>query len=159
MEMKILVVDDEKDISEVLYQGFLAGGYDCKTANSGCEAISIVPRFKPEIVIADYHMPEMNGIELLKFIHEQFEGIRIILLTGHAELEIAIDAVNLGACAFFRKPLDLNEILTTVGRIFREVGTESLEVQKREEWIKEHSRLSAAHSALLFASKISDRSI
>lgn len=153
MKIKILVVDDEEEIRKVLSQGLLAEGYDCMTAESGYDAISIIPKFNPEVVITDYQMPNMDGIELLKFIHKQFRGTRVILLTGHAELEIAIDAVNLGAYAFFRKPLDLDDVLAAVGRIFKVVGEEFLEIRNRGEWIKEHARLSVAHSALLIATK------
>ena len=158
MKTKVLVVDDDEDIRNVLSRILLAGGYDCMTAESGYDAVSIIPEFKPEVVITDYQMPNMNGIELLKIIRQQFPGTHVILLTGHAELEIAIDAVNLGAYAFFRKPLDLDEILRTVGRIFKELGEEFTETRKREEWIKEHARLSAAYSALLLASRKSGRS-
>lgn len=158
MKIKILVVDDEEDIRKVLSRSLLAEGCDCVTAESGYDAISIIPKFKPEVVITDYQMPNMNGIELLKFIHEQFGGTRVILLTGHADLEIAIDAVNLGAYAFFRKPLDLDEVLTTVGRILKEVSEEFLAIKNRGEWVKEHARLGVAHSALLLTTQNAGRS-
>lgn len=147
--MRILVVDDEEEIRKVLFQGILSDGHECKTAENGLDAIGIISSFKPEVVITDYRMPNMNGIELMELIHRRFEGIQVIVLTGHAELEIAIDAVNLGAYAFFRKPLDLVEILTTLKELSGELKEEQNKTLQRQDWIKEHARLRAAHSALV----------
>lgn len=156
--MKILVVDDEEDIRKVLCRRLPAEGYNCKTAENGFDAFSIILEFKPDVVITDYWMPQMNGIELMKLIHKYFQRTHVIVLAGHAKLEVAIDAVNFGAYAFFRKPLDLDELLTTLGQISEEVNEEFRKFMQRGDWTKEHAELRAAHSALLRATIISDRS-
>lgn len=156
--MKILVVDDEKDIRDMLYQGFLAEGYECMTAESGYAAINIMPDFKPKVMITDYQMPGLNGIDLLKFVNQQFPETKVIMLTGHAELEIAIDAVNLGAYAFFRKPLNLQEIKTTLGQIKEELKVKHKKDGVHQGLVKEFAKLRAANDALIEATNNFNRS-
>ncbi len=144
--IKILVVDDEKEIRRVLFRIILAEGYDCKTAENGYDAIRILPIFRPEIVIMGYRMPGVNGIEFLNFIQQHYSETQVILLRSDGELEIAIDAVTLGAYAFFRKPLELEEILTALGQISNEVNEEIVNLLQRGNWIKKYARLKKAFS-------------
>lgn len=139
--IKILVVDDEENIREVLFRSLLAEGYDCITAKNGYDAIRIFPVFNPEILITGYRTPGMDGMDLMKFVHHHYPKIRVMLLSRHGELEIAIDAVALGVYAIFRKPLDLDEILAVLGRISKEMKQEFGKLQQRGDWIKEYAKL------------------
>ena len=142
--MKILVVDDEENIRGALSRSLLAEGYECKTVKNAYDAIRIFSKFKPEIVITGFRMSGMGGIELMKFIQNQNSKIPVILLSCHGELEIAIDAAALDAYAILHKPLDLDEILITLGQISKEINEEIGKLLRRGKWINEYARLKKA---------------
>ena len=112
--LKILIVDDEEPIRELLLDHFSQSHHECKGAESGGKALAMIPNFDPNIVITDFNMPKMNGIELLKQIREQNSKTNVIILTGFPDQQNAIDAVNFGARAFLQKPINLNDISAVV---------------------------------------------
>ncbi len=111
---RILIVDDEKDITDFLAEFFELKNYEAKTANSGIEALEVVPVFQPHIVLLDVRMPEMDGIETLKNIRKIDKEIGVIMVTAVQEISIGREALNLGASDFVTKPIDLEYLETTV---------------------------------------------
>ena len=102
---KLLLVDDEPDILRVLSMSLRADGYDVKTASSGEDALSVFSNEKPDIVITDIKMPGMNGIEVLREVKKIDEEIEVIIITGHGDIDAAIEALKYGASDFINKPV------------------------------------------------------
>lgn len=111
----ILCVDDEPDVVDTLFDTFL-DIYDVKTATSGEEALEIFDQEDISLVISDQRMPEMEGTELLAKINELKPICKKILLTGYADINAAVDAINLGSVdRYFSKPWDDEELIKAAG--------------------------------------------
>ena len=114
MSVKVLLVDDEEQFTEVLSERMEARGYSVEIANSGPVAIDKVKDKSYDAIILDLAMPGMDGIETLKNIITEKPELQIIFLTGHASLEKGIEAVKLGAMDFLEKPVDINKLMEKV---------------------------------------------
>ncbi|MFC1533563.1 response regulator [Thermodesulfobacteriota bacterium] len=106
MEYEILIVDDEKDICEVLDITLTDIGYKVHTAANGEEALSVFQDVNPPIVLTDIRMPGMDGIELLKKIKQENRDTEVIMITGHGDMDLAIESLKLEATDFITKPIN-----------------------------------------------------
>lgn len=117
----ILCVDDEPDIVTALQDTFM-DFYNVKTATSGEEALKIFDEEDIGCVISDQRMPEMEGTELLAKINEKKPICKKILLTGYADINAAIDAINLGSVdKYFSKPWEEDELIKAVEGLMKEL--------------------------------------
>lgn len=114
MKTKILIVDDEHDIVELLEDFLLQKGYEIAKAYTQAEARAQLEAFKPAIVLLDIKLPDGDGIEFLKQIRPKYENLGIIMITGLADKEIALDALKNGASDYITKPIDLNYLSNSV---------------------------------------------
>lgn len=115
--MTYLIVDDSGVTRKSLKGFFEEKGHICKTADNAMSALSILEKETFDIVITDFKMRGMNGIDLLKTIREKYSNTSVIVITGYAEVENAVDALNFGAKGFLQKPIDihkLNNILSDI---------------------------------------------
>ncbi len=110
MERTILLVDDEPDIREVLDIYLTELGYAVHTAENGEKALAAFHRTVPSIVLSDIKMPGMDGIELLRRIKSENPETEVIMITGHGDMDLAIDSLKLEATDFITKPVN-DEIL------------------------------------------------
>jgi signal transduction histidine kinase len=110
MEESILLVDDEEGIRKVLGISLADMGYRVVTAENGKEALRIFKRKRPAIILTDIKMPEMDGIELLRLIKEKSPETEVIMITGHGDMDLAIESVKYAATDFVTKPIN-DEIL------------------------------------------------
>ena len=102
---KILLIDDEPDILRVLARSLRSDGYEVATAASGPEGLSEFDRIRSKIVITDIKMPGMDGIEVLKQIKMREPDSEVIIITGHGDINNAIEALHFGASDFINKPV------------------------------------------------------
>lgn len=116
----ILVVDDEDALRTVLSSELEGEGYAVATAADGDEAIDVVQKKNFNLVLLDIKMPRVDGFEVLKFIKEKYPHVKVIMLTGFADLKNAIESKKLGADDFVSKPYDLVDLLTTIERVLSE---------------------------------------
>jgi len=114
MEDRILIVDDEELICRLLAQKLTSEGYSCVTAHSGREALSRFYKDTFSLIISDIKMPEMDGIELLKRVRSLNPKMMVIMVTAYPEIDLAVEAMRLGAYDFIIKPADLELILLSV---------------------------------------------
>ena len=146
--MKLMLIDDEMPILESLERALKPTGYGCVTFQSSLKAIEAYRGGGFDVVITDFMMPEMNGIEVLKALRVMDGEARVIILTGYADIDNAIAAVNNGAYAFFRKPLDFREFIRTLKQIEQEMeGKQQKEVDMRRIQ-EEYARLRTAFDSL-----------
>ncbi|MCK4715996.1 MAG: response regulator [Candidatus Marinimicrobia bacterium] len=114
MKTKILIVDDEHDIVELLEDLLLHKGYNIARAFSQAEARDQIEKFKPTIILLDIKLPDGDGVEFLKEIKVDHANIDIIMITGLADKEIALKALKNGAADYITKPIDLNYLTNSV---------------------------------------------
>ena len=115
MKEKILVVDDEQAVCDVLKKFLTKEGYKVSTVLSGEEAIKKVKKEKPHIVLLDIRMPDMDGIEALKRIRKIDKKVGIIMITAVKEDAVGRKCMELGAYGYITKPFDfdyLEKVLT-----------------------------------------------
>lgn len=111
MSAKLLIVDDEQEIRDMLSRHFQYLGFQVETACDGIEAIEKLAQERTEVIISDIVMPRMNGVELLRIVRQQYPMIHSIMVTGYVTLDNALSCMRLGADTCVFKPLeDLTEL-------------------------------------------------
>lgn len=116
--IRILVVDDEAPIRQVLSESLGDEGYTVKTARSGEEGLRVIEEMRPQIVLLDIWMPgSIDGIEVLKQARGKYPGTEFIIMSGHGNIETAVKAVKFGAWDFVEKPLSIDRILILINNI------------------------------------------
>ena len=111
---QILVVDDELAIREVLIEFLSEHGYEAEGAEDGQEALEMAKALKPQVILLDIAMPGMNGIETLKRLRQAGSKAEVIMISGHADHDQALMALDLGAYDFIQKPLDFRYLERTL---------------------------------------------
>jgi len=117
--MKIMLVDDEERFLSTTQKLLTKKGIDAVTATSGAEALEILQHKHIHVVILDVKMPGMDGNETLKEIKRQFPLVEVIMLTGHATVESAIDGLKSGATDYLMKPTDIDELMAKAREAFQ----------------------------------------
>jgi two-component system nitrogen regulation response regulator NtrX len=113
-DIKILVIDDEKNILESIKMVLTYENYKVDTAGSGLDGIDLFKEIKPDIVLLDVKMPGFNGLEVLKNLKEINQFSEIIMISGHSGIEEAVEAAKLGAFDFMEKPIARDKLVLTV---------------------------------------------
>ncbi len=111
---KILVIDDEKSIRNTLAEILAAEDHEVLSAEDGPTGLELYGENKFDVVLCDIKMQEMDGMEVLEKILEQPKDVPVIMISGHGDIEIAVEAIKKGAFDFLEKPLDLNRLLITI---------------------------------------------
>ncbi|MEH7180707.1 response regulator [Neobacillus vireti] len=114
MKEKILIVDDQFGIRILLNEVFSKEGYQTFQAANGIQALDIVTKHDPDLVLLDMKIPGMDGIEILKRMKVIDPEIRVIIMTAYGELDMIQEAKNLGAITHFAKPFDIDDIRAAV---------------------------------------------
>ncbi|MDA1080990.1 MAG: sigma-54 dependent transcriptional regulator [Gemmatimonadetes bacterium] len=114
MSRRILVVDDEQGIRAALTQLLEYEGYETRAVSRGAEAITTSEEWHPHLIFLDVKMAGMDGIETLKRIRERVPGAVVVMISGHATIQNAVEATQLGAYDILEKPLDTDRILVTL---------------------------------------------
>ncbi|OGX51055.1 MAG: hypothetical protein A2267_00310 [Omnitrophica WOR_2 bacterium RIFOXYA12_FULL_38_10] len=107
---KLLVVDDEIDITEFAKSFFTKRKVNVFTAGGGAEALTIIEKEKPDLVLLDIQMKEMSGIETLRALRQNNNNVKVIMVTGAEESSIVAEANSLGIQKYIHKPLILEEL-------------------------------------------------
>jgi len=125
-----MIVDDEESILKALSGALEDEGYICLLARSGKEALDLFQKERPEVVLLDIWMPDMDGFEVLKRIKDMDSECSVIMISGHATVATAVKAMKMGAADFLEKPLSIESVLMTLRR--EESGRLSKEVKRGE---------------------------
>ncbi|MBU1628327.1 sigma-54 dependent transcriptional regulator, partial [bacterium] len=111
---QILVIDDKRNILHVISAVLKREGYGVITATSGEEAILKLKKNPIDIVITDYLLPGMDGLKILELVKEKDPNIPVILITAYGSIEMAVEAMKLGAYNYLTKPVNYNEMLVLI---------------------------------------------
>lgn len=113
-ELRVLIVDDEVEFLDTLAKRLSKRKLQVSCSTSGEDAIRILKDRPFDVVILDVKMPGMDGIEALREIKRMCPLVEVIMLTGHANVEVAIQGMELGAFDYLMKPIDIDELLYKV---------------------------------------------
>jgi DNA-binding NtrC family response regulator len=133
MKHKLLLVDDEETMLKYLSRFLMKRGFDISVAANGKEALEKVKNHDYITVLLDVLMPEMDGIETLREIKKIKPMTEVIMLTGHASVQVAIEGMKLGAFDYLMKPFDRDELIEKLRlacekRLFNEKGIDAVEL-------------------------------
>lgn len=112
--MKILIIDDERSIRNSLKEILADEGYDVDVAENGVQGCAMVDKEKYSVIFCDIKMPEMDGMEVLERLGQMGVDAAVIMISGHGDIDTAVECIKKGAFDFIQKPLDLNRILITI---------------------------------------------
>ncbi|MCJ7686494.1 MAG: response regulator [Desulfobacteraceae bacterium] len=118
MKTRVLLVDDEKEFVETLAERLSLRNYDVTTSLSGDGAVAKVKSYLFDVIILDVLMPGMSGIETLREIKKIKPLIEVIMLTGNATVETAIEGLKLGAIDFLLKPCETDDLIAKIDKAY-----------------------------------------
>lgn len=111
---RILVVEDDGTILSMLEEALLQEGYEVQTTISGKEAIEIIKKFQPHLVLTDNDMPEISGIDMLRDLRAHQNYVTVIFISGRTDTQFVVEALRAGADDYVRKPFRISELLARV---------------------------------------------
>jgi two-component system response regulator GlrR len=130
---KILLVDDDPGLLRLLSIRLRAEGYEVEAVESAELALAVLHRFRPDLVITDLRMDKMDGIGLLKELQRRSPGLRVLIVTAHGTIPDAVVATQSGAFGFLTKPMDKDELMSTVERAMKLSGVPAVD----DDWASE----------------------
>ncbi len=148
MAEKILIVDDEPFNLDLLEQELIDLGHAVARADNGAQALLQVEKTDPELVLLDYRMPGMNGLEVLQAIRKKKPDLPVAIITAHGSIELAVEAIKAGADDFLTKPFDPEHLALVVKRNLERSRLRS-EVEFLAAELGERHRLIAGTSAAM----------
>jgi DNA-binding response OmpR family regulator len=126
---RVLIIDDEVNLRQTLTRILRQAGCDVTTASDGPEGLQRLAAVAYDLAYLDIHLPGMDGLQVLKQIHQSYPQLPVILLTGHASLQTAVEAIRLGATDYLVKPVDPE---TLVARTRTVLAEQALQRRRRE---------------------------
>ncbi|MBX5481759.1 MAG: response regulator [Myxococcaceae bacterium] len=119
----ILIVDDEENVQKALRRSLRKEGYELLFASQPSEALALIKTRPVDLVLSDHLMPNMTGLEFLKLVRDRHPDALRMMLTGHADMQTAIDAINQGEIyRFLTKPWDDTELKVTLHLAFEQLA-------------------------------------
>lgn len=115
---RVMIVDDEERFRNTLKKLLIADGLDAHAVGSGKEAIEEMKKKEYDVILLDVKMPEMNGIEALAELKKINRGVEVIMLTGHASVDVAVEIMRLGGYEYLLKPCPVEEIMEKIESAF-----------------------------------------
>jgi len=127
---KVLFVDDEIEFLETLIKRMRKRGIAASSAKSGEEALGFLAENNADIIVLDVRMPGMDGIQTLREIKKKSPLIEVIMLTGHASLEVAREGMELGAFDYLMKPIDIDELIYKLEDAYNKIKIQKEKIEK-----------------------------
>ena len=113
-KIKLLMVDDEVEFLQAVASRFELQNFDVTTASNGKEAIASAEKSFFDVAVVDFNMPEMAGAQVLKTLKDRHKYLEIIILTGHAKVDSAVECTKLGAFQYLEKPYAFEKLVETI---------------------------------------------
>jgi DNA-binding NtrC family response regulator len=135
----VLLVDDEVEFLETLIKRLKKRQVNVIGVNSGEEALDWLAKHSADVIVLDVRMPGMDGIQALRKIKKMNPLIEIIMLTGHANLEVAREGIELGAFDYLMKPIDIDELLYKVQDAYKKKSIQEQKITTQAEVIDSHT--------------------
>jgi DNA-binding NtrC family response regulator len=113
---RVLVVDDEPRMAEVMAAALRRAGHECEPCASGAAALAALDERGADVVVTDWKMPDLDGVALMRALHTRRPGLPVILVTAHGSVPAAVAAMRDGAFDYLTKPFDNDELRALVAR-------------------------------------------
>jgi DNA-binding NtrC family response regulator len=121
---QVVIIDDEAAIMELMSKLCKAAGHTVTGCTTGVDGIAAIKAQKPDVVIVDLRIGDVNGLDLVSMCREQFPKTAVIMVTGHGSVETAVEAMRLGAFDYLTKPFDLGDLIKTVNHALQSGDSE-----------------------------------
>lgn len=135
-DLKVLLVDDELDFISTLAERLELEGIQARTALDGRTALKLIQEEPPHIVLLDVIMSEMDGLQTLREIKKLAPLVEVILLTGYAKMETAMEGLELGAFDYLQKSIDIDELLYKLEDAYKKISIQEEKIKHIQEMIK-----------------------
>jgi len=112
--IKVMIADDEEEFASTLSTRLKLRKFHTTTCNSGTTALSAIDEDQPDILVLDLKMPDLDGLEVLAEVKENYPKIEVIMLTGHGSFEAGREGMELGAYDYIMKPVDLGLLVEKI---------------------------------------------
>ena len=129
----VLLVDDESEFLDTLVKRIKKRNVNAYGVASGEEALAFLNQQPMDVVVLDVRMPGMDGIQALREIKQRYPLIEVIMLTGHASLEVAIEGMELGAFDYMMKPIEIDELLYKLQDAYKKKSIHTEKIKKMKE--------------------------
>ena len=116
----ILIVEDEVTLAKNLKIYLLRHGFDVKNVSSGEEALREYDEYKPDALLLDFNLPQMSGLEVLAKVRQKDPQVKVVMITGHGNEQIAVDAMKAGAYDYMTKPIELGKVKLVLDKALSE---------------------------------------
>ena len=127
-----MVVDDEKLLGESLCELLNYHGYETLYASNGQDAVEMIRQKRPDVILTDLIMPQMDGLELIEYVKEHFPDIGMIMITAYGTVESSVKALKKGAFDYITKPFREEEITQCLIRYFEQVRLKKENISLRQ---------------------------
>ncbi|TCK60476.1 response regulator [Seleniivibrio woodruffii] len=121
MDEKILIVDDDDELRSNIDEILVVAGFQTRQASGASEAMKMIQADCPDLIIVDYMMPEINGMELISSVKKSHPSVKIIMITAFAAIESAVEAMKKGADDYISKPFKKDALILSVRKNLEEV--------------------------------------
>ena len=145
-QIKLLMVDDEVKFLESISKRLVLKNFDVTTAVNGKEAIESAEKGFFDVAVVDFQMPGMDGTQVLRTLKEKHKYLEIIMLTGHATVDSAVECTKLGAFKYLEKPYDFENLVETIQEAYEARLKKKFEHNQKR--MKEIQKLSISSSPL-----------
>jgi len=119
---RILVVDDEPDIADLLATGLRFVGFDVRVAHSGADALAVAAAYRPQLMLLDVMLPDIDGFELCRQLRRAHDGAGVVFLTARNRTEDAVAGLMIGGDDYVNKPFSLDEVVARIRAVLRRLG-------------------------------------
>ena len=131
---RVLVVDDEKSISDLIATSLRFVGFDVRTAASGSEALTVAEEFKPQAVVLDVMLPDLDGFEVCRQLRSEGLNVGVLFLTAKDGMEDKVAGLTIGGDDYMTKPFSLEELVARLRALLRRIGV--VEIDTDDEKIR-----------------------
>jgi DNA-binding NtrC family response regulator len=132
-EFSVLLVDDEQEFLETLVKRLIKRKIKAKGVTNGEDALKIIKETPPDVVVLDVKMQGMDGIQTLREIKKVKPLVEVIMLTGHANLEVAVEGMEMGAFDYLMKPTGVDELLYKLEDAYKRKKIQEQKIKRLEE--------------------------
>jgi len=126
-KIKLLLVDDEIKFLQSISKRLELKGFDVTTTSNGKDAIEVAGKYLFDVALVDFQMSGMDGSQVLKALKERHKYLEIIMLTGHATIDSAVECTRLGAFQYLEKPYNFEELVEVIKEAYQERLTKKFE--------------------------------
>jgi DNA-binding NtrC family response regulator len=120
MSCAVLIVEDEPALARNIASFLGGGGFEVRSAASGEDALRELESFKPDVILLDFNLPGMNGLKAFEHMRDIDPRVKVVMMTGHASVELAVEAMKAGAYDFVTKPISLSKLRLMLDKLTSE---------------------------------------